>query len=82
MIDTDKYESILENVNLDTYECVFVAKELIADVKRLRRAFLIATGHIGWGHHLGHDDLRHALVSEGIDDDSLPWADGEWGEEE
>tara|TARA_R100001460_G_scaffold75510_1_gene116619 strand:+ start:1083 stop:1328 length:246 start_codon:yes stop_codon:yes gene_type:complete len=36
MIDTDKYEELIEDANLDTYECVFIAKELIAEVKRLR----------------------------------------------
>tara|TARA_R100001163_G_C4948844_1_gene117488 strand:+ start:24 stop:347 length:324 start_codon:yes stop_codon:yes gene_type:complete len=71
-----------EEVNEVDAQLIADAPLLLAEVKRLRRAFLIATGHIGWGHHLGHDDLRHVLVSEGIDDDSLPWADGEWGEEE
>jgi hypothetical protein len=53
---------------------------LLEEVKRLRRAFHIATGHIGWGNHLGHAELRHALISVGIDADSLPWADREWEE--
>lgn len=35
MIDTDKYEELIDG-NLDTYECVFIAKELIAEVERLR----------------------------------------------
>jgi len=38
MIDTDKYEELIEDANLDTYECVFIAKELLAEVKRLRGA--------------------------------------------
>ena len=50
--------------------------------KRLRQAFLIATGHIGYGNHLGHTELRHALNSAGIDADSLSWAEEEWSEEE
>ena len=58
------------------------APDLLAEVKRLREAFLIATGHVGYGNHLGHNELRHALNSVGIDADSLPWADGEWSEEE
>lgn len=53
---------------------------LLEEVKRLRRAFCIATAHIGYGNHLGHAELRHALNSVGIDYDSLPWADGEWEE--
>ena len=53
---------------------------LLQEVKLLRRAFHIATGHIGWGNHLGHAELRHALISVGIDADSLPWADREWEE--
>jgi hypothetical protein len=53
---------------------------LLAEVKRLRRAFRIATAHIGYGNHLGHNELRRALNSVGIDHNSLPWADGEWEE--
>jgi hypothetical protein len=61
---------------------IAAAPDLLAEVKRLREAFLIATGHIGWGNHLGHTELRHALNSAGIDADSLSWADGEWSEEQ
>ena len=53
---------------------------LLAEVKRLHRAFHIATAHIGFGNHLGHDELRRALNSVGIDYNSLPWADKEWKE--
>ena len=53
---------------------------LLEEVKRLRRAFRIATAHIGFGNHLGHDELRRALNSMGIDYNSLPWADKEWKE--
>ena len=53
---------------------------LLAEVKRLRRAFRIATAHIGYGNHLGHNELRRALNSVGIDYNSLPWADEEWKE--
>ncbi len=53
---------------------------LLKEVKRLRRAFHIATAHIGFGNHLGHAELRRALNSVGIDYNSLPWADGEWEE--
>ena len=53
---------------------------LLAEVKRLRRAFRIATAHIGFGNHLGHNELRRALNSMGIDYNSLPWADEEWKE--
>ena len=61
---------------------IAAAPDLLAEVKRLRQAFLIATGHVGYGNHLGHNELRHALNSVGIDVDSLPWAGGEWSEEE
>jgi len=61
---------------------IAAAPDLLAEVKRLREAFLIATGHVGYGNHLGHNELRHALNSVGIDADSLPWADGEWSEEQ
>ena len=61
---------------------IAAAPDLLADVKRLRQAFLIATGHVGYGNHLGHNELRHALNSAGIDADSLSWADEEWSEEE
>ena len=53
---------------------------LLEEVKRLRRAFRIATAHIGFGNHLGHAELRRALNSVGIDYNSLPWADREWEE--
>lgn len=53
---------------------------LLAEVKRLRRAFRIATAHIGFGNHLGHAELRRALNSMGIDYNSLPWAEEEWEE--
>jgi len=61
---------------------IAAAPDLLAEVKRLRQAFLIATGHVGYGNHLGHNELRRALNSAGIDADSLSWAHGEWGEEE
>jgi len=51
---------------------------LLAEVKRLRRAFRIATAHIGFGNHLGHNELRRALNSMGIDYNSLPWAEEEF----
>jgi hypothetical protein len=61
---------------------IAAAPDLLAEVKRLREAFLIATGHVGYGNHLGHNELRHALNSAGIDADALSWADEEWSEEE
>ena len=63
-------------------QLIAAAPELLAEVERLRQAFLIATGHVGYGNHLGHNELRRALNSAGIDADSLSWAHGEWGEEE
>ena len=76
-----------EEVGVDDLyaDCIDIKEgivELLAEVKRLRQAFLIATGHVGYGNHLGHNELRHALNSAGIDADSLSWADGEWSEEE
>tara|TARA_R100000234_G_scaffold58277_1_gene35176 strand:- start:47 stop:352 length:306 start_codon:yes stop_codon:yes gene_type:complete len=89
MIDTDKYEGHLTDLkglaetieqHRATYALLRDAPLLLAEVKRLRRAFRIATAHIGFGNHLGHAELRRALNSVGIDYNSLPWADGEWEE--
>jgi hypothetical protein len=88
MIDTDKYENhdmirIAKQLLIEDAPLLLDAyKEKCEEVKRLRQAFLIATGHVGYGNHLGHTELRHALNSAGIDADSLPWADGEWSEEQ
>lgn len=71
-----------ENLSVADARLIAAAPELLAEVMRLRQAFLIATGHVGYGNHLGHNELRHALNSVGIDADSLSWADGEWSEEE
>jgi len=78
MMNTEEFENAMNEGRIERYHCLWV----LAEVKRLRQAFLIATGHIGYGNHLGHTELRHALNSAGIDADSLSWAHGEWGEEE
>tara|TARA_A200000159_G_C7333569_1_gene344068 strand:+ start:2769 stop:3116 length:348 start_codon:yes stop_codon:yes gene_type:complete len=70
----------LTNQRFQTMTLMADAPLLLAEVKRLRRAFHIATAHIGYGNHLGHAELRRALNSVGIDHNSLPWADGEWVE--
>ena len=85
MIDTDKYEGLTiddwyKMNHHDWKDVVNEHNDLLAEVKRLRRAFHIATAHIGYGNHLGHAELRRALNSVGIDHNSLPWADGEWVE--
>tara|TARA_R100001079_G_C4300603_1_gene90986 strand:+ start:28 stop:252 length:225 start_codon:yes stop_codon:yes gene_type:complete len=61
MIDTDKYgmtnEELLErysNLSVDDY------KELLAEVKRLREAFITAVRHVG-EHDLSRDDLFSKL---------------------
>ena len=93
MIDTDIYEghNIAMMSNTQSGMATHIEREanwnlvqdaplLLAEVKRLRRAFCIATAHIGFGNHLGHAELRRALNSVGIDHNSLPWADEEWKE--
>ena len=93
MIDTDKYEghNIAMMSNTQNGMATHIEREanwnlvqdaplLLEEVKRLRRAFRIATAHIGFGNHLGHAELRRALNSVGIDYNSLPWADREWEE--
>jgi predicted LPLAT superfamily acyltransferase len=92
MIDTSKYENMrrlfLDFIGTASDEVdeeawrdkLTMLDELLAEIKRLRRAFRIATAHIGFGNHLGHAELRRALNSMGIDYNSLPWADEEWEE--
>lgn len=92
MIDTSKYENMrrlfLDFIDTASDEVdeeawrdkLTMLDELLAEIKRLRRAFRIATAHIGFGNHLGHAELRRALNSMGIDYNSLPWADEEWEE--
>tara|TARA_R100001443_G_C3320337_1_gene169873 strand:+ start:263 stop:475 length:213 start_codon:yes stop_codon:yes gene_type:complete len=56
MIDTDAYEHILEHVDLDTYECVVIAKEAIAEVKRLRDELKEAKDVIQYALEMSNDD--------------------------
>tara|TARA_R100001480_G_scaffold128101_1_gene125731 strand:- start:21 stop:218 length:198 start_codon:yes stop_codon:yes gene_type:complete len=65
MIDTDKYEELIEDANLDTYECVFIAKELIAEVKRLRE--LYTHYYLVANHYEGDRCLENCPICYGDD---------------
>lgn len=84
VVANDQCHTVLEEVKALYSEgnenLIADAPLLLEEIKRLRRAFRIATAHIGFGNHLGHAELRRALNSMGIDYNSLPWADREWEE--
>tara|TARA_R100000152_G_C6666565_1_gene104018 strand:+ start:369 stop:572 length:204 start_codon:yes stop_codon:yes gene_type:complete len=63
--NTDAYEHILESPNLDTYECVVIAKEAIAEVKRLREGIEDALGYlmieVGGAEQAAIDTLKELI---------------------
>ncbi len=82
MINTDAYEHILEHPNLATYECVVIAKEAIAEVKRLREQLDRVTKQCGalWSitnnWSMCEDDYTMHDQYENLDE-RYAWAD--WG---
>ena len=83
MIDTDKYEghdnwegTKVNMANEANKLLIADAPLLLAEVMRLREAFVIAVRHVGYHH--SQDDLWYALRERGMDD--LYDDDEEYGE--
>lgn len=63
MIDTDDLDNMSRR---DLVGLLEAYNELLAEVKRLREAFVIAVRHVGYHH--SQDDLWYALRERGMDD--------------
>ena len=72
MIDTDKYEEQLEDDNTDTWVVWQIAKESLAEVKRLREA-LKEANELEWqrrewvDNYLSSKGMSYADVAQGLE---------------